>query len=54
MVEAKMNERANALREMKHLCEEFGFTAGVVRQSLTRIKAPRSHEPMKRRFGTTP
>jgi len=25
MVEAKMNERANALREMKHLCEEFGL-----------------------------
>jgi len=27
---------------------------GVVRQSLTRIKAPRSHKPMKHKFGTTP
>ncbi|MDC0982838.1 hypothetical protein OAR28_02005 [Amylibacter sp.] len=27
---------------------------GVVRQSLTRLKVPRSHIPMKRRFGTTP
>ena len=27
---------------------------GVVRQSLTRLKVPRSHKPMKRRFGTTP
>ena len=44
MVEAKMNERANALREMKHLCEEFGFTAGVVSQSLTCLKVPRSYE----------
>ncbi|MDB4072148.1 hypothetical protein N9512_06795 [Amylibacter sp.] len=27
---------------------------GVVRQSLTRLKVPRSHKSMKRRFGTTP
>jgi len=26
---------------------------GFVRQSLTRLKVPRSHKPMKRRFGTT-
>ena len=26
---------------------------GVVRQSLTRIKVPRSHKSMKRRFETT-
>ena len=25
---------------------------GVVRQSLTRLKVPRSHKPMKRSFGT--
>ena len=25
-----------------------------IKQSLTRIKAPRSHKPMMRRFGTTP
>jgi isoquinoline 1-oxidoreductase alpha subunit len=29
-------------------------SAGVVRQSLTRLKVPRSHKPMKCRFGTTP
>ena len=26
----------------------------LVGESLTRIKAPRSHKPMMRRFGTTP
>ena len=30
MVEAKKNERANALKEVKRLCEEFGFTAGML------------------------
>ena len=29
-------------------------SGGVVRQSLTRIKVPRSHKPMMHRFGTTP
>ena len=29
MVEAKKNERANALKEVKRLCKEFGFTAGM-------------------------
>ncbi|MDB9924104.1 hypothetical protein OAC90_01340 [Planktomarina sp.] len=35
---------------------KFGWKPelGVVRQSLTRLKVPRSHKPMKRRFGTTP
>tara|TARA_B100001057_G_C22279297_1_gene730073 strand:- start:256 stop:432 length:177 start_codon:yes stop_codon:yes gene_type:complete len=27
MVEAKKNGRANALKEVKRLCKEFGFTA---------------------------
>ena len=31
MVEAKKNERANALREVKRLCKEFGFTAGMLK-----------------------
>jgi len=31
MVEAKMNERANALKEVKRLCEEFDFTAGMLK-----------------------
>ena len=29
-------------------------SGGVVRQSLTHLKVPRSHKPMMRRFGTTP
>ena len=34
MVEAKKNERANALKEVKRLCKEFGFTAGMLKDSL--------------------
>ena len=34
MVEAKKNERANALKEVKHLCKEFGFTAGMLKGAL--------------------
>ena len=30
MVEAKKNERANALKEVKRLCKEFGFIAGML------------------------
>ena len=30
MAEAKKNERANALKEVKRLCKEFGFTAGML------------------------
>ena len=33
-VEAKKNERANALKEVKRLCKEFGFTAGMLKDSL--------------------
>jgi len=35
MVEAKKNERANALKEVKRLCKEFGFTAGMLKGALT-------------------
>jgi hypothetical protein len=40
MVEAKRNERANALKEVKRLYKEFGFTAGILKGALTdgRIK----------------
>ena len=31
MVEVNNNERANALKEVKRLCKEFGFTAGMVK-----------------------
>ena len=34
MVEAKKNECANALRGVKLLCKEFGFTAGMFKGSL--------------------
>ena len=34
MTEAKKNERANALKELKRLCKEFGFTAGMLKGSL--------------------
>ena len=32
--EAKKNERANALKEVKRLCKEFGFTGGMLKGSL--------------------
>ena len=34
MVEAKKTERANALKEVKLLCKEFGFTAVMLQGSL--------------------
>jgi len=36
MVEAKKNERANALKEVKRLCKEFGFTVGILKGSLAK------------------
>ena len=34
MIEAKKNERANALKEVKRLCKEFGFTDRMLKGSL--------------------
>ena len=34
MTEAKKNERTNALKEVKRLCKEFGFTSGMLKGSL--------------------
>ena len=34
MAKAKKNERANALKEVKRLCKEFGFTVGMLKGSL--------------------
>ena len=34
MVEAKKNERATALKEVKRLCRESGFTAGMLKGAL--------------------
>ena len=32
----KENERANALKEVKRLCKEFGFTAGMLKGALAK------------------
>ena len=34
MVEAQKNERANALKEVKRLCKEFDFPAGMLKGTL--------------------
>jgi hypothetical protein len=34
VVEAKKNELADALKKAKHLCKEFGFTAGMLKGAL--------------------
>ena len=34
MVETKKSESANALKKVKRLCKEFGFTAGMLKDSL--------------------
>ena len=34
IIEAKENERSNALKEVKRLCKEFGLTAGMLKRSL--------------------
>ena len=34
MVETKKNERANTLKEVKRLCKEFGFIAGMHKAAL--------------------
>jgi hypothetical protein len=34
MVEAKKNESADALKKVKRLCKEFGFTAGMLKGAL--------------------
>ena len=36
MVEAKKNERADALKTVKRLCKEFGFTACMLKGSLAK------------------
>ena len=35
-VEAKKNERVNVLKEIKRLCKEFGFTAGMLKGELAK------------------
>ena len=38
IVDAKKNKHANALKEMKRLCMEFGFTAGMLKGLLAEGK----------------
>lgn len=38
MIEAKKNERANTLKEVKRLCKEFGLTAGMLKGALAKGK----------------
>ena len=42
MAEAKKNERTNALKEVKRLCKEFGFTAGMLKGSIADGRKPKS------------
>ena len=41
MYEAKKNERANALKEVKRLCKEFGFIAGMLKGALAKGRGER-------------
>ncbi len=34
MVAAKKNERGNVPKELKRLCKEFDFTAGILKRKL--------------------
>ena len=36
MAEAKKNERTNAIKEVKRLCKEFEFTAGMLKGALAK------------------
>jgi hypothetical protein len=36
MLEAKKNERTEALKTVKRLCKEFGFTAGMLKGALAK------------------
>ena len=38
IIEEKKNERAEALKTVKKLCKEFGFTSGMLRGSLKEKK----------------
>lgn len=46
MVEAKKNERADALKEVKRLCKEFGFMAGMLKGKLAKVQKPQTKYPL--------
>ena len=48
MVEFKKNEQAYALKEVKHLCKEFGFTPGMLEGSLSEGRAKKPGDKMTR------
>ena len=39
MAEVKKNERTNALKEVRRLCKEFGFTTGMLKGALAKGRA---------------
>ena len=41
MAKAKKNELANTLKEVKRLRKEFGFTAGMLKDSLAEGRKPK-------------
>ena len=41
MAEAKKNERTSPLKEVKRLCKEFGFTAGMLKSALAEGRKPK-------------
>ena len=43
IVEVKKNERANALKEVKHLFKEFGFTAEMLNDTLAEGRKVKSY-----------
>ena len=43
MVEAKKNERKEALKTVKKLCKDFGFTAGMLKGSLASGRKPKAN-----------
>ena len=44
MAEAKKNERTNALKEVKRLCKEFGFTSGMLKGALAEGRKKNSNQ----------
>ena len=42
MVEAKKNKRTDALKKVKELCKEFGFTAGMLKGVLAEERKQQS------------
>ena len=42
IAEAKKSEKAEALKTVKRLCKEFGFTAGMLKGSLAEGRKPKA------------